>query len=419
MFKMTTSSQEGLSRAEMDIARKVFHGKLAALRYSPQFIVRNGEDLLSIAHEAYVKAVEEGVEIEEPAAFVVHVASQRLKNLVRDEANRPGQVSSEDVIEVIDSGTPSPEEIFDAAERARKVRKAVAKLSEEQRRVIALTFFERFSIREAAKHLGCSPGKVQHHHRSALEQLRRSLPVHSSDELQIDVGGHAWISLAAGGSAIHQVPAGVEAILDRAGHRAADAWSRAHDVARRASSGGGGGGADAAGVVASTGAGRAAGACAAGLAALCLGASGIVPGVAIFGGHHRQRPAPPPAASVVSTRTASPSTTMTTSSATATGGKASAASGSRSSRRAGAGEGAGEGAQQKHEAEVTQVKSETSGISRAAAESHGYVPPASNSTDGGGEGETVVTVPATPSPSSAAVETSKAQTSEEFNRPFH
>jgi hypothetical protein len=96
-----------------------------------------------------------------------------------------------------------------------------------------------------------------------------------------------------------------------------------------------------------------------------------------------------------------------------------AAGSGRLSRRAGAGEGAEDGAQQKHQAELARVKSETYGTSRAAAESHSYVPPASSSTNGGGEGETTVTVPAAPSPSSAAIETSKAQTSKEFNRPFH
>ena len=166
----------------------------------------------------------------------------------------------------------------------------MAKLDDDQRKVIALTFFEDMSVREAARHLGCSASSVQHRRETALRTLRRFLPVRSGDELAVDFGMACWLAVAAERSGFH-LPAGFEAAIDRAGHGASGVWGRVQDLARRFGVGGGG---EAATAVASSGAGRAAGVCAAGLAAVCLAGAGtgiVGPGIGVIGGG--QHPSPP------------------------------------------------------------------------------------------------------------------------------
>jgi hypothetical protein len=104
-------------------------------------------------------------------------------------------------------------------------------LNENQRKVVALVFFEEMSWREAAKHLGWTSSKVQHHYEKAMEHLQRFLAVKSSDELVIDVGMAAWLSCA--GANAHSLPGGFEALLDKASDGASGFWGKAHELARR------------------------------------------------------------------------------------------------------------------------------------------------------------------------------------------
>ena len=86
----------------MEAARKAFRGKLLRLRYSPQFIVNNADELLAIAHSEYARAVQKGVEVEDPVAWTIHCAWRRTQNLLQAESIRPRSVSSERVAELVD-----------------------------------------------------------------------------------------------------------------------------------------------------------------------------------------------------------------------------------------------------------------------------------------------------------------------------
>jgi RNA polymerase sigma factor (sigma-70 family) len=411
-----------LTAAQMDAARKAFRGKLLRLRYSPQFIVNNADELLAIAHSEYARAVGKGVEIEDPVAWTIHCAWRRTQNLLQAESLRPRTVSSEKVVEFVDVGEPSIEESALEEDRARKIREAVAKLDPDQQKVIALTFFEDMSVREAARHLGCSASSVQHRRETALRTLRRFLPVRSGDELAVDFGMAAWLAIAADQTGFH-LPAGFETVIDKAGHGATGAWARVQDLARRF---GGGGGSDAASAVASSGVGRAAGVCATGLAVVCIGAgtSGLVgPGIGAIGGggHH---PAPPPQQTEQPTKTrqkpprpsvshlAVPGTTRTaaepvaqsldTTTSAATSDSSDRTSGAHAARKKPeVSETPVKAKASVHHEEVVQVEEETSGIARAGAESSSSTPPVAVASDEGSSAPTVVHAGrSSPSPSS-------------------
>jgi RNA polymerase sigma factor (sigma-70 family) len=423
VFYKQTQPDE-LTRAQMDAARKAFRGKLLRLRYSPQFIVNNADELLAIAHSEYARAVQKGIEIEDPVAWTIHCAWRRTQNLLQAESIRPRNVSEDSVAELIDEATTSPEEQALDDDRARKVREAVAKLDEGQRKVIALTFFEEMSVREAARHLGCSASSVQHRRETALDTLRRFLPFRSGDDIVIDIAMACWVSLALERSGFH-LPAGFEAVIDRAGHGASGLGGRVQDLGRRFGIGGGG---QAATAVASSGAGRAAGVCGAGLAALCLAGAGtgiVGPGIGAIGGGHQSSPPqqerrakrPPakrpqpkepigtttatkesPVIEPVETPTATPSSTSTPSEMAS---KAQADATAESVAKAKA-HGEAE--------EAAQVEEETSGIARAGAEAPATTPTvASASAQESSDSPTIVhTGSASPSPAS------KAAAAEEF-----
>lgn len=417
MFYKQTQPDE-LTRVEMDAARKAFRGKLLRLRYSPQFIVNNADELLAIAHSEYARAVAKGVEVEDPVAWTIHCAWRRTQNLLQADSIRPRSVSSEQIAELVDDDGVDLEEQALEEDRARKIREAVAKLDDDQRKVIALTFFEDMSVREAARHLGCSASSVQHRRETALRTLRRFLPVRSGDELAVDFGMACWLAVAAERSGFN-LPAGFEAAIDRAGHGASGLWGRVQDLARRLGVGGGG---EAATAVASSSAGRAAGMCAAGLAAVCLASAGtgiVGPGIGVIGGvhhsspphHERQakrpsaRPPQPKELTTTSrTTTASPViepdetprpvlNSTPTPSRKASGAPAEATHESVAKTKA----------HEVHE-EAAQVEEETSGIARAGAESPATTPTVASASDQESSGSPTVvhTESASPSPASNA-----------------
>lgn len=420
MYYKARQKQE-LSPAEMKRARDGFRGKLFRLRYSPQFIENNCDELLAIAHSEYARANDEGVEIRDPVAWTIHCAWRRTQNLLQAENHRPRNVSTEAVEPIVDVDALAPDELVEIEDRARKVREAVAKLSMEQKKVIALTFFEDFSVREAAKRLNWKPARVQHHRDMALRELRRFLPVTDSDELWVDVGLAAWLAVAGGG--LLHFPGGFEAVLDKAADGGSSLWAKAHDLARRFTLGGGN---DAASAVASSGVARTAGACATGAAIVCIaGAStGIVgpglPGLADHGGdgttpHKATRPAdlqpkrtaPPPVAETASVAVAETNASESASAPPASARRESPKKTdgeSRSSSRTTAAE--------RQKTEEGQVEAETSAFSKAASESVPAPAPESAAVSEVGSAEAPTVVHTTSEAPKASASESKSAASE-------
>jgi len=281
VYRRTRFTNE-LTRQEMERARRAFVGLLQRRGFSWRFIDEEGEEALAIAHTEFTRAIGKGVDVEEPVAWTVNCAWRRTQNLLTAEARRPRSVSTEHLVELADEGAPDPEEIVEEAERARKIREAVAELNEAQRQVIALTYFEGMSVREAARRLDWHPSKAQYAHKTAIRSLFEYLGVTSSDQLTVEIGLAAFLTFGVR-DGLTALPAGVEAVIDRASHGATGIWGRLQEAARRF---GGGGGGDTAGAIALGGAGRAAGVCAAGVAAVCLGTAGVIGGVGIGGGDH-------------------------------------------------------------------------------------------------------------------------------------
>ncbi len=292
-----SGSPREMKPAELEQARLGFNQYLRRKRFSPQFIARHGEELFATAMLEYSRKLAEGAKIENPPGWLITCAWQRTKSLLEAEDRTPRVVSTERVPSLADEREHGPEDAALEEDRFRKVQHAVAQLSEDERRLLELSYFEGLAVREVARVLDWHPSKAQRCHEAAQKHLHKLLGVESLDELIIEIGLAAYVSFIGASSVGLHLPTGTfEAAIEAVGRGTSAAWARAQDIARRLPFGGGA--ESSAGAALQGGVGRVAGACATAAVAACLAASGVVgPGVGglLNGGSsaHAHRPKPP------------------------------------------------------------------------------------------------------------------------------
>jgi RNA polymerase sigma factor (sigma-70 family) len=284
MYKL--NSEIELSSEQVDRIRRGYFAMLARRRFKPDFIENHADDVLAKAHLEYVRCAVKGVEIEDPITWTIHCAWRRAQTFVAAPKNSR-EVTAEKLPELEDREAPTTEQLAEDQHRAREIRRAVDSLRKQEQQIIALTYLEDMTLREAARQLDWPLTTARRRFKSAMERLEdffEKRGIESSDELEI--------GLAAFLASAYHSPGILEVAFEKIGDAAAIAWDRAHDLPRRVFLGGGG---DAASVAATSGAGRAAGACAT-VAIACVvgaGASGVVGpgidgGIGLVSGHHSE-----------------------------------------------------------------------------------------------------------------------------------
>jgi RNA polymerase sigma factor (sigma-70 family) len=261
-----TKVREELSPSALRDSERGFEHLLRHRRFSPAFRRRHVADLLAQARLEYAKHVAAGETIANPTGWIIHCAWRRTQNLLERESNSPRPVALKGDKDFCEEA-PTPEEEVVEADRRRRLKAAVEQLGAEERQILALTYFEGMSVREASRTLKWDKCKGDRRHRAALERLRELIDVDHIEDFEIEVGICAWASLEAGR---HHVGT-LGSLAELAARTIAGVAGRAHDLARRALTGGAAdpGISAAAGTTA-----RAAGACGA-VAVACL-ASGVV-----------------------------------------------------------------------------------------------------------------------------------------------
>jgi RNA polymerase sigma factor (sigma-70 family) len=203
----------GMEPDELERARLGFNQYLRRKGFSRQFIDRYGDELFATAALEYSRKLTEGEEIEDPAAWLVTCAWQRTKDQLRVEARRPAAVSADEYEPVVDEAGQSPEDILLEEDRFRQVRDAVNELPIRQRRILALSYFEGLTVREAARQLHWHSSKAQRAHEGARRRLHELLGVSSADDLEVEIGLATYLSVAAGSNGN---------LLERAAQRSAE-----------------------------------------------------------------------------------------------------------------------------------------------------------------------------------------------------
>jgi len=196
MYGVKASNE--LKQEELEEARLGFIQFLRRKRFSPQFIETHGDDLFATAALEYSRKLAEGEEIDSPSGWLITCAWRRTKSQLEAEGRRPHLVSVDSGAQVADENSRDPEEAVLDDDRFRKVREAVDQLSVDQRRLLALSYFEGLTVREAGRALQWHASKAQRAHEGARRKLHDLLGVTSSDDLAVEIGLAAYVSLTAG-----------------------------------------------------------------------------------------------------------------------------------------------------------------------------------------------------------------------------
>lgn len=191
-------ASDELKQEELEEARLGFIQFLRRKRFSPQFIETHGDDLFATAALEYSRKLAEGEEIDTPAGWLITCAWRRTKSQLEAEGRRPHLVSVDSGAQVADENSRDPQEAVLDDDRFRKVREAVDQLSVDQRRLLALSYFEGLTVREAGRALQWHASKAQRAHEGARRKLHDLLGVTSSDDLAVEIGLAAYVSLTAG-----------------------------------------------------------------------------------------------------------------------------------------------------------------------------------------------------------------------------
>ena len=288
-------------------------------KFSGDFMARHAKELIAQAAKEYVAARAAGKHIYNPGGFLVDTAYKRAIDALRKEERTPQMDELDAAASLPDPTATEPLEELEREEVRSQLYEAIAHLDLEERRVIALVYFEQMSGRETAGPLGVSESTALRRLRSASAKLREWLPAieqgsfctEAAPQLRalaegraeglgctqaklhlqncascretmarreafgFEVGLVAWLSVTASQPSPGRLGEQLAAVLDGARHVFAAGLDRARDLSARLL---GSGGAESASAVASGPMGKAAGACAATLAACAL--TGVIgPGV--------------------------------------------------------------------------------------------------------------------------------------------
>lgn len=284
-------ADRSLKPGALEEIERSLRGKLKAYNLSDAFIERSLEDALQKGLVEYLRVLDRGEAVENPAGFVVRAGFCRAIDELRHEARHADGTA---VDALIDSGgvpEPSTDEVAIDYLQAEELREAVLTLSPEEQQVLRLHYFDEKTAEASAKALFCSERTYRRRLDNAKKKLGELLgaPVpEPGSQLAIELGVVLWVSLRGANVALAQGP--LEQLVGIA-HSAQDAaaWAanRARDLVARF---GGGGGGEKLTALASSGPGRVVGTC---VAACVLAVGGAeLAGVGQGGGDRHPAQAP-------------------------------------------------------------------------------------------------------------------------------
>lgn len=273
---------------------------------SPAFAVDTAGEMVNQAYMEYAEKPEtEQEQVRNLPGLLVTTAVRRSIDKARREGREVRGEGAQAIIDNAQDQAPSTEMLAARGIEAVEVFEAVAELHHEQRRALALLYWEELSTREAAERMGVGTMTVCRRRDDAMDRLRARFGVEPDDR---QVGYSAWTILVVKPAAIHGASSAagqLAASADTARHGLDTLWRGLSDLAGRAKEqlaariSGSGGSEPIGGAISSGSAGGLAktlGACAtAGVAIYCgAGAVGVGPGLGIIdlGG---SKPAPPAA----------------------------------------------------------------------------------------------------------------------------
>ncbi|MET0558900.1 MAG: sigma-70 family RNA polymerase sigma factor [Solirubrobacterales bacterium] len=284
----TEPARTALSGAHLREAERGFVAMLRAKGFPAVWIDANVIDLMAQAASEYARWLTDHEPEPNPAGWLIVCAYRRAVNLLEAQRRRPPTTSLDAVYDLADEGVRTPEQQAIEHDRQERIREAMGQLPRQDRRLLAMVYFEDRSVREAGRTIGWRKSAADRHHRAALDRLRAILGEDPS-LLSPAVGLAAWVSLfgeggrgALGARALLAPIEGAAGTVAEAGRRLGELVRRLMPFAEAGQAAGAGG------------AGRIIGACGAGVAAAVCGLAlaGVGP---TLPGHTASEPSPKPA----------------------------------------------------------------------------------------------------------------------------
>ena len=187
------------AEALREIERSLY-GKLKAHRLADSFVERVGEDAVQKGWIEYLRAVREGVEVENRDAFIVQAAFLRAVDELRREARQSDGAALEAILESGGLAAPASDELAIEHLAAEELHQAIETLPAEERQALSLHYFEQLSDQRSAEILYCSERTFRRRLAKALGDLSRRLgvpapePARSWRSRLASPPGSAWLA---------------------------------------------------------------------------------------------------------------------------------------------------------------------------------------------------------------------------------
>ncbi|HET7417265.1 MAG TPA: sigma-70 family RNA polymerase sigma factor [Solirubrobacterales bacterium] len=168
------TKQHEVTAEELREAEKGLERLLHAKRFPREWIERNLPDVMAQARSELAARIAAGKE-DDTVNLLVVIGYRRATKVLDMQLSRPQSTSLEKVVELVDEATPTPEDEAIDHDRQQRVVQAMGQLSERERKLLALVYFDNKSVREAGRRLGWGKSSADRHHRAALDRLHKLL----------------------------------------------------------------------------------------------------------------------------------------------------------------------------------------------------------------------------------------------------
>ena len=172
------------AKGDQNAISQLYEATYHQVYHTVKSMVQDEDAVLDIVQDSYVKAFRSLDQLDKPEnfrAWMKRIAANKAKDYFKKK--RPvlfSEMVSEDDEEIDfqdDRTEHLPEEVIDRQETTRLISEILDSLSEEQRLVIGMFYYEQMSVREIAQILGCSENTVK----SRLNYGRKKVEVKVRD----------------------------------------------------------------------------------------------------------------------------------------------------------------------------------------------------------------------------------------------
>jgi RNA polymerase sigma factor (sigma-70 family) len=168
--KNAKGTARGLTPAQLRKAEEGI-GPMLGQKFSAAWIAKNGRDLLGQANIEYAEWLKDNGPAGNPVGWILQCVYWRAINLLDSETRKPSPASIDAVFHLADESAPSPEQEALDNDRQRRLQDALSHLSEKERRLLMLVYFEDMSVREAGRKLGWRKSAADRHHTAAMKKM--------------------------------------------------------------------------------------------------------------------------------------------------------------------------------------------------------------------------------------------------------